>query len=96
MTTGFLVGFDAADAAAHVATSTARAARSVTRTVRQSLEKIRDELVVTYKIIDKAGSIAKVSAQRAKADVSQLNVTLPRSSRAISVGRESMRGLRTP
>ena len=51
-------------------------ARDMTRSVRESLEKIRDELVATYKIINKAADIAKESARRAKADVSQLNVTM--------------------
>jgi len=70
-------------------------AHGLTRTVRQSLEKIRDELVVTYKIIDKAGSIAKVSAQRAKADVSQLNVTMMEKTKEIeaSLGKINSLGL---
>ena len=70
-------------------------AHGLTRTVRQSLEKIRDELVVTYKIIDKAGSMAKVSAQRAKADVSQLNVTMMEKTKEIeaSLGKINSLGL---
>src|SRR5947199_311162 len=48
----------------------------LTRTVRKSLETIRDELVVTYKVINKTAVIAKESAQRAKADVAQLNITM--------------------
>jgi len=70
-------------------------AHGLTRTVRQSLEKIRDELVVTYKIIDKAGGMAKVSAQRAKADVSQLNVTMMEKTKEIeaSLGKINSLGL---
>ena len=70
-------------------------AHGLTRTVRQSLEKIRDELVVTYKIINKAGGIAKVSAQRAKADVSQLNVTMIEKTKEIeaSLGKINSLGL---
>lgn len=60
-------------------------AHGLTRTVRQSLEKIRDELVVTYKIINKAATIAKDSAQRAKADVSQLNVTMIEKTKEVEV-----------
>ncbi len=75
--------------------ATSDQAHGLTRTVRQSLEKIRDELVVTYKIIDKAGSIAKVSAQRAKADVSQLNVTMMEKTKEIeaSLGKINSLGL---
>ena len=68
-------------------------AHGLTRTVRQSLEKIRDELVVTYKIIDKAGSIAKVSAQRAKADVSQLNVTMLEKTKEIEASLSKINSL---
>lgn len=48
----------------------------LTRTVRKSLETIRDELVVTYKVINKTAVMAKESAQRAEADVAQLNITM--------------------
>jgi len=48
----------------------------LTRTVRASLETIRNELVSTYKLINSASTIAKESAERAKADVAQLNVTM--------------------
>jgi hypothetical protein len=57
----------------------------MTRSVRESLEKIRDELVVTYKIINKAADIAKESARRAKADVSQLNVTMIEKTKEVEV-----------
>ena len=60
-------------------------ARDMTRSVRESLEKIRDELVVTYKIINKAADIAKESARRAKADVSQLNVTMIEKTKEVEV-----------
>jgi methyl-accepting chemotaxis protein len=55
---------------------TSNTAFGLTRTIRQSLETIRDELVVTYKVINKTALMAKESAQRAKADVAQLNVTM--------------------
>jgi hypothetical protein len=55
---------------------TSNQAFSLTRSIRQSLETIRDELVVTYKAINKTASLAKDSARRAKADVAQLNVTM--------------------
>jgi len=60
-------------------------ARDMTRSVRESLEKIRDELVATYKIINTAGGIAKESARRAKADVSQLNVTMIEKTKEVEV-----------
>jgi hypothetical protein len=60
-------------------------ARDMTRSVRESLERIRDELVATYKIINKAGAIAKESARRAKADVSQLNVTMIEKTKEVEV-----------
>jgi hypothetical protein len=60
-------------------------ARDMTRSVRESLEKIRDELVATYKIINKAADIAKESARRAKADVSQLNVTMIEKTKEVEV-----------
>ena len=55
----------------------------LTRTVRKSLETIRDELVVTYKVINKTAVIAKESAQRAKADVAQLNITMIAKTREV-------------
>ncbi len=55
---------------------TSNQAFGLTRSIRQSLETIRDELVVTYKVINKTSMLARESAQRAKADVSQLNVTM--------------------
>ena len=55
----------------------------MTRTVRKGLESIRDELVVTYKVINRAAATAKESAERAKADVSQLNVTMFEKSKEI-------------
>jgi methyl-accepting chemotaxis protein len=55
---------------------TSNQAFGLTRSIRQSLETIRDELVVTYKVINKTCTLAKESAQRAKADVAQLNVTM--------------------
>jgi methyl-accepting chemotaxis protein len=55
---------------------TSNQAFGLTRSIRQSLETIRDELVVTYKVINKTSALAKESAQRAKADVAQLNVTM--------------------
>jgi hypothetical protein len=64
---------------------TSDGARDMTRSVRESLEKIRDELVVTYKIINKAADIAKESARRAKADVSQLNVTMIEKTKEVEV-----------
>lgn len=64
---------------------TSDGARDMTRSVRESLEKIRDELVVTYKIINKAADIAKESARRAKADVSQLNVTMFEKTKEVEV-----------
>src|SRR5258708_34140550 len=75
--------------------ATSDQAHGLTRTVRQSLEKIRDELVVTYKIIDKAGGMAKESAHRAKAAVSQLNVTMMEegSETEAARGRINSRGL---
>src|SRR5207245_154013 len=54
-----------------------------TRTVRKSLETIRDELVVTYKVINKTAVIAKQSAQRAKADVAQLNIAMIAKTREV-------------
>src|SRR6267142_263378 len=64
---------------------TSDGARDMTRSVRQSLEKIRHTLVVTYKIINKAADIAKESARRAKADVSQLNVTMIEKTKEVEV-----------
>ena len=64
---------------------TSDGARDMTRSVRESLAKIRDELVVTYKIINKAADIAKESARRAKADVSQLNVTMIEKTKEVEV-----------
>src|SRR5437764_2794059 len=55
---------------------TSNQAFGLTRSIRQSLETIRDELVVTYKVINKTALIAKQSAQRANADVGQLNLTM--------------------
>ncbi len=55
---------------------TSNQAFGLTRSIRQSLETIRDELVVTYKVINKTSTLAKDSARRAKADVAQLNVTM--------------------
>ena len=68
-------------------------AHGLTRTVRQSLEKIRDELVVTYKIINKAAAIAKESAQRAKADVSQLNITMIEKTKEVEVSLAKINSL---
>ena len=64
---------------------TSDGARDMTRSVRESLEKIRDELSVTYKIVNKAADIAKESARRAKADVSQLNVTMIEKTKEVEV-----------
>jgi methyl-accepting chemotaxis protein len=64
---------------------TSDGARDMTRSVRESLEKIRDELTVTYKIVNKAADIAKESARRAKADVSQLNVTMIEKTKEVEV-----------
>jgi methyl-accepting chemotaxis protein len=64
---------------------TSDGARDMTRSVRESLEKIRDELGVTYKIVNKAADIAKESARRAKADVSQLNVTMIEKTKEVEV-----------
>jgi methyl-accepting chemotaxis protein len=55
---------------------TSNEALGLTRSIRQSLETIRDELVATYKVINKTVTLAKESGQRAKADVAQLNVTM--------------------
>ena len=55
---------------------TSNQAFGLTRSIRQSLETIRDELVVTYKVISKTALIARQSAQRANADVGQLNLTM--------------------
>jgi hypothetical protein len=55
----------------------------LTRTVRERLEAIRDELVVTHKVINRAAITAKESAQRAKADVSQLNITMIEKSKEL-------------
>ena len=55
---------------------TSNQAFGLTRSIRQSLETIRDELVVTHKVIQKTALLAKESAQRTKADVAQLNVTM--------------------
>ncbi|HET7765442.1 MAG TPA: hypothetical protein VFK92_10185 [Burkholderiales bacterium] len=68
-------------------------ARDMTRSVRESLEKIRDELVVTYKIINKAADIAKESARRAKADVSQLNVTMIEKTKEVEVSLAKINSL---
>jgi methyl-accepting chemotaxis protein len=68
-------------------------ARDMTRSVRESLEKIRDELVVTYKIINKAAEIAKESARRAKADVSQLNVTMIEKTKEVEVSLAKINSL---
>src|SRR5262245_5689193 len=68
-------------------------ARDMTRSVRGSLEKIRDELVATYKIINKAGDIAKESARRAKADVSQLNVTMIEKTKEVEVSLAKINSL---
>ena len=62
---------------------TSNQAFGLTRSIRQSLETIRDELVVTYKVINKTCSLAKESAQRAKADVAQLNVTMIAKTREV-------------
>lgn len=71
----------------------------LTRTVRERLEAIRDELVVTHKVINRAAITAKESAQRAKADVSQLNITMIEKSKELegsltrinSLGKEIQR-----
>lgn len=68
-------------------------ARDMTRSVRESLEKIRDELVATYKIINKAADIAKESARRAKADVSQLNVTMIEKTKEVEVSLAKINSL---
>ena len=68
-------------------------ARDMTRSVRESLEKIRDELVVTYKIINKAADISKESARRAKADVSQLNVTMIEKTKEVEVSLAKINSL---
>jgi len=68
-------------------------ARDMTRSVRESLEKIRDELVATYKIINKAADIAKDSARRAKADVSQLNVTMIEKTKEVEVSLAKINSL---
>jgi methyl-accepting chemotaxis protein len=68
-------------------------ARDMTRSVRESLEKIRDELVATYKIINRAANIAKESARRAKADVSQLNVTMIEKTKEVEVSLAKINSL---
>jgi methyl-accepting chemotaxis protein len=68
-------------------------ARDMTRSVRESLEKIRDELVATYKITNKAGDIAKEAARRAKADVSQLNVTMIEKTKEVEVSLAKINSL---
>ena len=55
---------------------TSNQAFGLTRSIRQSLGTIRDELVATYKVINKTATLAKQSAQRATADFAQLNVTM--------------------
>lgn len=66
---------------------------SLTRTARQSLEKIRSELVATYKVINGAAAIAKESAQRAKADVSQLNVTMVEKTKEVEAALDKINSL---
>jgi hypothetical protein len=68
-------------------------ARDMTRSVRESLAKIRDELMVIYKIVNKAGDIAKGSARQAKADVSQLNVTMIEKTKEVEVSLAKINSL---
>src|SRR5262249_35638902 len=72
---------------------TSNQALSLTRSVRQSLETIRDELVVTYKAINKTATLAKETAQRAKADVSQLNVTMIAKTKEVEESLSRINGL---
>jgi methyl-accepting chemotaxis protein len=65
----------------------------LTRNVRERLETIRDELVVTYKVINRAAITAKESAQRAKADVSQLNVTMIEKSKEVEAALTKINSL---
>lgn len=72
---------------------TSNQAFGLTRSIRQSLETIRDELVVTYKVINKTTTLAKQSAQRAKADVAQLNVTMIAKTKEVEESLSKINGL---
>jgi methyl-accepting chemotaxis protein len=68
-------------------------AHGLTRTVRQTLEKIGEELAIIYKVINNAARTAKESALRAKADVSQLNVTMMDKTREVEDSLSKINGL---
>lgn len=65
----------------------------LTRAVRERLESIRDELAATHKVMNRAAITAKESAQRAKADVSQLNITMIEKSREVEAALTKINSL---
>ena len=72
---------------------TSNQALGLTRTIRQSLEKIRGDLVVTYKGISKRAVMVRESAQRARADVAQLNVTMIAKTKEVEESLSKINGL---
>ena len=72
---------------------TSNQALGLTRSIRQSLETIRDDLVVTYKGISKRAIMVRESAQRAKADVAQLNVTMIAKTKEVEESLSKINGL---
>lgn len=72
---------------------TSNQALGLTRSIRQSLEAIRDDLVVTYKGISKRAIMVRESAQRARADVAQLNVTMLAKTKEVEESLSKINGL---
>lgn len=72
---------------------TSNLALGLTRTIRQSLETIRGDLVVTYKGISKRAIMVRESAQRARADVAQLNVTMIAKTKEVEESLSKINGL---
>src|SRR5207245_11320184 len=56
-------------------------------------EKSDDEVIATYKIINRAAAIDKESAQRAKADVCQLNITMIEKTKEVEVSLAKINSL---
>ena len=54
----------------------AEEAHELTRRIRNNLESIKAEMAGTYKAVRDSSTAAQVAAEQAKADVSQLNVTM--------------------
>ena len=54
----------------------AEEAHELTRRIRNNLETIKGEMAGTYKAVRDSSTAAQVAAEQAKADVSQLNVTM--------------------